>query len=102
MRRNVSWSRFATNDETPLRNPHNSHVGVLARTGWLGAILWVMLWITWMAEMQTLRRRLRSRNRHSRDRLTINLVADADLNRLQFVQDIELGHAQARYAAVDN
>lgn len=56
---------ISTDEETPLRNPHNSHVGVLARTGWLGAILWVMLWITWMAEMQTLRRRLRSRNRPS-------------------------------------
>jgi hypothetical protein len=52
-----------TDDQTPLRNPHNSHVGVLARTGWLGAILWAILWITWMAEMQTLRRRLRYRNR---------------------------------------
>jgi O-antigen ligase len=53
---------ISTNEDTPLRNPHNSHVGVLARMGWLGAILWVMLWITWMAEMQTLRRRLRYRN----------------------------------------
>jgi phage FluMu gp28-like protein len=31
--------------------------------GWLGAILWVSLWIAWGAEMQTLRRRLRYRNR---------------------------------------
>ncbi len=54
---------ISTNEDAPLRNPHNSHVGVLARTGWLGAILWAMLWITWMAEMQTLRRRLRYRNR---------------------------------------
>lgn len=54
---------ISTEEETPLRNPHNSHVGVLARMGWLGAILWLILWITWMAEMQTLRRRLRYRNR---------------------------------------
>jgi hypothetical protein len=54
---------ITTDDHTPLRSPHNSHVGILARTGWLGAILWVILWITWMAEMQTLRRRLRYRNR---------------------------------------
>ncbi len=53
---------ITTNDDHPLRNPHNSHVGVLARTGWVGATLWLMLWITWMAEMQTLRRRLRYRN----------------------------------------
>jgi hypothetical protein len=54
---------ITTSEDTPLRNPHNSHVGVLARMGWLGTILWAMLWITWMAEMQTLRRRLRYRNR---------------------------------------
>ncbi len=54
---------ISTNEDAPLRNPHNSHVGVLARTGWLGAILWALMWITWMAELQTLRRRLRHRNR---------------------------------------
>ena len=54
---------ISTDPAHPLRNPHNSHVGVLARTGWVGIILWGMLWITWMAEMQTLRRRLRYRNR---------------------------------------
>lgn len=54
---------ISTDPDNPLRNPHNSHVGILARLGWLGVILWAILWITWMAEMQTLRRRLRYRNR---------------------------------------
>jgi O-antigen ligase len=54
---------ITTDDQTPLRNPHNSHVDVLARMGWLGAILWVILWTAWIAEMQTLRRRLRYRDR---------------------------------------
>lgn len=54
---------ISTNPAAPLRNPHNSHVGILARLGWVGVILWAMLWITWMAEMQTLRRRLRRRGR---------------------------------------
>ncbi|MDJ0925415.1 MAG: O-antigen ligase family protein [Acidimicrobiia bacterium] len=54
---------ISTDPTHPLRNPHNSHVGVLARTGWVGIVLWGMLWITWMAEMQTLRRRLRYRDR---------------------------------------
>ena len=54
---------ITTDEDTPLRNPHNSHVGVLARMGWVGVILWVILWITWVAELQTLRRRLRYRNR---------------------------------------
>jgi hypothetical protein len=54
---------ITTDDQTPLRNPHNSHVDVLARMGWFGAILWVILWAAWFAEMQTLRRRLRYRDR---------------------------------------
>jgi hypothetical protein len=54
---------ISTDPAHPLRNPHNSHVGVLARMGWVGIVLWAMLWITWMAEMQTLRRRLRYRDR---------------------------------------
>lgn len=54
---------ITTDENLPLRNPHNSHVNVLARMGWLGVILWAILWLTWMAEMQTLRRRLRYRNR---------------------------------------
>lgn len=54
---------ISTDPANPLRNPHNSHVGVLARMGWVGIILWAMLWITWGAEMQTLRRRLRYRGR---------------------------------------
>ena len=54
---------ITTDDQTPLRSAHNSWVDVLARTGFVGAILWLILWITWMAEMQTLRRRLRYRNR---------------------------------------
>ena len=44
--------------DQPLRNPHNSHVGVLARTGIVGAALWALLWITWLVEMVSLRRRL--------------------------------------------
>lgn len=54
---------ITTDEDVPLRNPHNSHVGILARMGWVGIILWAIVWITWMAEMQTLRRRLRYRNR---------------------------------------
>ncbi|HVM18860.1 MAG TPA: O-antigen ligase family protein [Egibacteraceae bacterium] len=30
-----------------LRNPHNSHLTVLARMGMLGALLWVLLWSVW-------------------------------------------------------
>lgn len=41
--------------------------------GWLGAILWVMVWITWMAEMQTLRRRLRYRD-HPRESAIVSWI----------------------------
>lgn len=44
--------------EEPLRSPHNSHVGVLARMGFVGTALWAMFWMTWFVEMVDLRRRL--------------------------------------------
>ncbi len=47
----------------PLRNPHNSHVGVLARMGFVGLALWVVLWIVWFWELVGLRRRLMSKGR---------------------------------------
>jgi O-antigen ligase len=49
--------------ELPLRNPHNSHVGVLARMGTVGVALWALLWITWFVELVSLRRRLTGRGR---------------------------------------
>lgn len=52
---------ISTDPEVPLRNPHNSHVGILARLGWVGVALWVIVWVSWFAAMQTIRRRLRSR-----------------------------------------
>lgn len=57
---------ISTNPDAPLRNPHNSHVGILARLGWVGVTLWALLWISWFASMQTARRRLRTK-RHFRE-----------------------------------
>jgi O-Antigen ligase len=42
-----------------LRNPHNSHVDVLARMGFVGGILWLAFWISWGL---VLLRRLRNRD----------------------------------------
>lgn len=42
----------------PLRNPHNSHVGVLARSGFVGAGLWAVLWLVWSAELLMARSRM--------------------------------------------
>lgn len=52
---------ISTNPDAPLRNPHNSHVGILARLGWVGVVLWSLVWISWFAALQTTRRRLRAR-----------------------------------------
>lgn len=49
--------------DEPLRNPHNSHVGVLARMGFVGVALWAIFWIAWFGEMVALRRRLIMRGR---------------------------------------
>ncbi|MCP4307096.1 MAG: O-antigen ligase family protein [bacterium] len=57
---------ISTDPTTPLRNPHNSHVGILARQGWVGVMLWVVVWFSWFAGMQITRRRLRAR-RHFRE-----------------------------------
>lgn len=34
-------------EDPPARNPHSSHVDVVARMGWIGGILWALMWITW-------------------------------------------------------
>jgi hypothetical protein len=41
-----------------LRNPHNSHVGVIARFGWVGLGLWVVMWTAWALLLLDLRARL--------------------------------------------
>jgi len=43
-----------------LRNAHNTHLTVLARSGWVGFGLWLSLWAVWFFEVNGARRRLRS------------------------------------------
>lgn len=47
-----------------LRNPHNSHLGVLARMGWIGAGLWAAVWFSWFAEIRRARGKLRRNGEH--------------------------------------
>ena len=54
---------ISSDPDHPLRNPHNSHVGVLARSGMVGATLWGMLWLLWTAELLLVRSRLLARDR---------------------------------------
>lgn len=42
----------------PLRNPHNSHVGVLARSGFIGVGLWAMMFVIWSVELLLARSRM--------------------------------------------
>ncbi len=50
---------FAGADVGPeLRNPHNSHLSVVARMGLLGAALWIFLWGTWFRHLWKARKRL--------------------------------------------
>jgi hypothetical protein len=54
---------IVTDEDVPLRNPHNSHVGILARMGFAGVALWAMVWIAWTVELLLLRGRLLARAR---------------------------------------
>lgn len=40
-----------------LRNPHNSHLSVLARMGLVGLTLWVTLWSVWLQRLLRMTRR---------------------------------------------
>jgi hypothetical protein len=47
----------ATDPEFGLRNPHNSHLSVLARTGVTGVVLWTTIWVAfaWTSYRNVLR-----------------------------------------------
>ncbi|MBT8193819.1 MAG: O-antigen ligase family protein [Acidimicrobiia bacterium] len=44
------------NVERPLRNPHNSHLSVFARMGFVGAGLWLAMFGTWYISLMRARR----------------------------------------------
>jgi hypothetical protein len=51
--------------EESLRNPHNTHLSVLARMGVVGALLWVAFWLAWFWRIAGAARRLRHTSRHA-------------------------------------
>jgi hypothetical protein len=51
--------------EDSLRNPHNTHLSVLARMGALGTLLWILVWGGWYWRMAAACRRLRHTTRHA-------------------------------------
>lgn len=47
------------NDSVPLRNPHNSHLSVLARMGLVGMGLWIAMLTSWFSGLARARRQFR-------------------------------------------
>jgi hypothetical protein len=57
---NVAEIYHVPQTDLGLRNAHNSHLTILARSGWIGLGLWVLLWGLWYVEVNRARRRLQS------------------------------------------
>jgi hypothetical protein len=55
-----------TTGANPLRDPHNSHYDILARTGLIGFSLWIGLWLGWYWQLIRGCRRLARRGMHAR------------------------------------
>jgi len=47
------------NRSVPLRNPHNSHLSVLARMGLVGIVLWLAIFTSWFLNLARARRQFR-------------------------------------------
>ncbi len=58
-----------------LRNPHNSHLNVLARMGLIGMGLWTVLWAGWYATVVVGCRRLTRLGLHRRARVGVLTLA---------------------------
>jgi O-antigen ligase/polysaccharide polymerase Wzy-like membrane protein len=58
-------------DAQPLRSVHNSHLTILARVGFPGFALWLLLWLTWTTQLL---RRIRRRPGGVRDPATALVV----------------------------
>jgi O-antigen ligase len=75
----------------PLRNPHNSHLDVLARTGLVGLGLWVALWLAWYWRLVTGCRRLLSLGLGVRRRVAVlcMMLTTAILVSVLFAPELE-------------
>lgn len=60
-----------------LRNPHNSHVGILARMGFVGVVAWAALWTVWTIQLLLMRQRLMRRGRRVEAAMGAWIVAAA-------------------------
>ncbi|MDQ1289217.1 MAG: O-antigen ligase-like rane protein [Actinomycetota bacterium] len=77
-----------------LRNPHNSHLDIVARMGLFGIVLWISLWCAWYRRMIVGCRVLASRGRDLSRRLSILCVVLATAVGVSSVFDPQLEGAQ--------
>ncbi|MCI0426296.1 MAG: O-antigen ligase family protein, partial [Actinobacteria bacterium] len=57
---NVAAIYHVPQTDIGLRNAHNTHLTILARSGWVGLGLWILMWGFWFQEVNATRRRLAS------------------------------------------
>lgn len=62
------------NVSLPLRNPHNSHLSVLARMGTVGMALWVGMFASWYSSLVRARRQFRELGEDHRASLSLWLM----------------------------
>ncbi len=86
-----------TNEAVPLRNPHNSHLGVLSRMGLVGVALWATLWVSWVFQLLILRGDLLRRGRSTEAGLAAWLVVAALMMLVNAVFDPTLEGPQVAF-----
>lgn len=83
--------------EVKLRNPHNSHLGVMARMGLVGFAIWALLWITWAFQLLLLRSHLMRRGRIVEGNLAAWIVVSALMMLVNSVFDPTLEGPQVAF-----
>jgi hypothetical protein len=63
--------------EEDFRSTHNSHVSVFARSGWLGAGVWILMWWSWFDQLFRSRRRFLARGQTLETDINSWLIATA-------------------------
>lgn len=62
---------YDSSPSAPLRSPHNSHLDVLARLGFIGFSLWIVLWLGWFWRLVVGCRRLAERRLYLRRQVAV-------------------------------
>ncbi len=84
-----------TSTDEQLRSPHNSYLDVLARTGVIGASLWIALWVGWYVRLVRGCRRLAQRGLYGRRRVAVLCLMINSATMVSTFFDPQLEGAQA-------